>query len=524
VRGVVEGFYGTPWSHDARIDMLTFVGERGMNAYVYAPKDDEKHRARWREPYAAGEQRRFAELAAHAGALGIRFGFAISPGLDIAYESPADRAALLSKLVPLHEHGVTWFLLLVDDIPLQPGLAPRQADLATWLRAQLPGAQLTLCPTEYVGTQPSAYLADLVQRLPPDVGVMWTGPTVCSPAITVADAKAWSAVLGGRAPLVWDNYPVNDGVMAHALHLGPYRGREPGLSEVVAGVLCNPMTQPQASKVALATAAAFLRDPDGYREQAAWQEAIEAVGAAHAEPLGVLARACADGPLALPGELDLAGRVAALDTEIDGPGWAGAVASVAAELRAARSLPEAFDPAGGPLCAEVAPWAAAARAEAEAGLAALRLVQQLRPVATLGGDGRGRAVAPVPPDAMHAAFLMLFSWDAARTTQHVVFGPRFALYPAVVQLADGAAGLDTRLAVREDASVIDRLCRLALAAYDEWCNTTRELRVFVDGSECPVDPDGSFDARGEMVLVRCGPYATRVTSGSTLPFRDARLS
>ena len=83
---------------------------------------------------------------------------------------------------------MSWFLLLLDDIPMRPGLAPRQAELATWLleslRAAVPDATLTVCPTEYVGTQPSPYLADLGAGLPADVDVMWTGPTVCSPTIT----------------------------------------------------------------------------------------------------------------------------------------------------------------------------------------------------------------------------------------------------------------------------------------------------------------------------------------------------
>ena len=40
VRGVVEGFYGTPWKHDARLEVMSFLAARGMNAYAYAPKDD----------------------------------------------------------------------------------------------------------------------------------------------------------------------------------------------------------------------------------------------------------------------------------------------------------------------------------------------------------------------------------------------------------------------------------------------------------------------------------------------------
>src|SRR5262245_35865879 len=212
VRGVVEGFYGEPWSHDARLDVLAFLGDVGMNAYAYAPKDDAKHRAQWRVPYDANEMRRFEELAARAGDAGVRFGFAVSPGLDITYESEADRGVLLAKLRALAALGITWFLLLLDDIPLSPGLAPRQADLAAFVldavRASDPDALLTLCPTEYVGTQSSPYLDGLAAALRADIDVMWTGPTVCSPTITAADARARAAALGGRPPLVWDNYPV----------------------------------------------------------------------------------------------------------------------------------------------------------------------------------------------------------------------------------------------------------------------------------------------------------------------------
>ena len=39
-RGTVEGFYGTPWSHDDRISQLRFYGQFKMNTYIYGPKDD----------------------------------------------------------------------------------------------------------------------------------------------------------------------------------------------------------------------------------------------------------------------------------------------------------------------------------------------------------------------------------------------------------------------------------------------------------------------------------------------------
>jgi hypothetical protein len=58
-----------------------------------------------------------------------------------------------------------------------------------------------------------------------------------------------------------------------------------------------------------------------------------------------------------------------------------------------------------------------------------------------------------------------------------VFGPRFAVYPAVVQLGDGRPGLDVDLALVEDANAIDALCRLALDRYREWTATQRDATL-----------------------------------------------
>src|SRR5690606_2014053 len=51
VRGIIEGFYGTPWPQRNRLDMLEFIARRKMNTYFYAPKDDPYHRRKWAKPY-----------------------------------------------------------------------------------------------------------------------------------------------------------------------------------------------------------------------------------------------------------------------------------------------------------------------------------------------------------------------------------------------------------------------------------------------------------------------------------------
>ena len=525
VRGVIEGFYGPPWSHDARLALVDFLAARQMNAYVYAPKSDPKHREAWRDPYEPADARRFAELTARCRAVGVRFGFAVSPGLDIDYASAADRDALAAKLDPLLADGVDWIVLALDDIPNRPGLASEQADLVGWLVGRT-AARTTLVPTEYVGTHPSDYLSALGAALPPGVDVMWTGPTVCSPRIEADDARAWRAALRDHPLILWDNFPVNDATMEAELHLGPYSGRSAALTDELDGVLCNPMLQPHASKIPLATAAAYLADPSSYPPAAAWARALDDVGGPRAAALGALARACADGPLAAPGELALHELVEHLERDARDPDWAEALGPVRDELirlrDAASVYPEADDD---PLAAELRPWLEQATREAEAGLAALRLLQATRPVALRDEDGRGRAAAPDAESAMIHAFGALFAWSGARQGRVVVGGARFATYAAIVQLPTGEPALDVDLALREDDSAIDRLCRFALREY-------RAVLPDVGAPVCAraglevfeVGADGRFRAPSDTpVVLSWGRQLTRVLAPWSPPFGDARL-
>jgi hyaluronoglucosaminidase len=532
LRGVIEGFYGPPWSQSSRLSVLEFVAERGMNAYVYAPKSDAKHRHRWRDVYDTDELARFEQLARHTSSLGIRFGFALSPGLDIDYRDDRDRAALVDKLAPLLDTGVGWMVLALDDIPSRPGLAGDQGELTTWLLHALhtgwPGAHLTLVPTEYVGTWPTPYLRTLARALPPAVDVMWTGPTVCSPVIRADDARAWAEALDGRRPVLWDNYPVNDTTMERSLHLGPYHGREPELTDELDGVLCNPMLQAHASQVALATAADYLRAPDSYDPEQSWSAALDAVGGTRATAFRALGTACADGPLLPAEQLEVHALVTAVEAAADGPDWPDAVSRLRDHLSAVRRARRAWeDTTDDPLGDEIEPWLAHGAVESEAGLAALRLLQHVRPVVRRAEDGSGKAAAPDAERAMLEAFTMLFAWSAARQGDRVVFGPRFAVYPAVVQLdAGGRAGLDVDLALVEGESAIDKLCRVALGLYQQWARQTPgALEVSADGTAVPLAPDGSFDAPGaRSMLVREGSAVTELAPPlEGPPFPDSRL-
>lgn len=487
--GVVEGFYGTPWSWNDRVEVMQWCAARGLTDYMYAPKDDPKHRNRWREPYDADEIAGFRSLVDGAG---VRIGFAISPGLAMDEGSAADRAALVEKLAPLLALGITHIGLFLDDLPPDPSRSARQrgeahADLAAWLHDRLGGdVLLSLVPTEYIGTLSSPYLDALTRVLPPEIPIGWTGASVVNDEITANDARARVEALGGRAPLLWDNVPVNDAVMADRLFLGPLRGRASELRELCCGYLANPMVQPRASMLPLASIAAWCAGDDAER---GWRDAADALG------WTTFAEAC-DG--ALPQQL-----VRALVAEADGPAWASPANALDAWLTDATSC------AAPGLEGEAAPWVSQAHEEAGLARRALALFRRTRPRFERISDSEWRALAPDPDDVLARAFGVASAWPAVRRAVPCVFGARLAVRPALRQTSTGAWTW-RRDAIEEDSNATDELIRLALDAAAS-LDPAAELTVSVDGEEMGRGEGVPFAVQpGTVVIARHGAAVNRV--------------
>ncbi|WP_037568757.1 beta-N-acetylglucosaminidase domain-containing protein [Phaeacidiphilus oryzae] len=292
LRGTIEGFYGTPWSDQARLDQLDFYAAHKMNVYVYSPKDDPYLRAQWRDPYPADKLAAIKKLVDRATADHVAFTYALSPGLSVCYSSAADEQALTGKLQSLWDIGVRSFAIPLDDISYTTWNC--DADKARWgtgggaagqAQAYLlnqvqkdfidthPGAQpLEMVPTEYSNTTPSPYKSAIAGQLDPRVLVEWTGEAVVPGSITTAQTQQAAQVFGHRI-LIWDNYPVNDYTTSRLL-LAPYTGREPGVTGAIAGLTANPMIQPYASKIALFTAADYLWNSTGYDPQRSWTASL----------------------------------------------------------------------------------------------------------------------------------------------------------------------------------------------------------------------------------------------------------
>ena len=412
-KGVVEGFYGRPWTHDERMDMLSFMSDIGMNAYIYAPKDDPYHRQRWRAPYPEDLLARLSELASHARKRGITFVFAVSPGLSLRYSDRRDQDTLVAKLKALYDAGARAFALLYDDIPAElrheedrkafDGLASAQVSFTNAVYARLKGlsAQISLviCPTQYCGDPSTEYVRKIGAGLDPAIDIMWTGPVVCSKELTLEHTKAVAESL--RRPVTyWDNYPVNDGPMKAELHIGPYTGRSPYLPEAAKGIFLNPMNQAEASKIPLAAAARYLENPAQYDPRSAWEDAVarvlgrEALGAC-----ALFADACTisplhpDDPPGIASAFDRARKRAEAGTLGEA---AGILSSYMLEMKASAAMLR-----GNPnrkFVEEVKPWLDEFSSWAETGLQAARLIQMAETyvAATAAGSRIARLLRGLP--------------------------------------------------------------------------------------------------------------------------------
>ncbi|MGH8876788.1 MAG: beta-N-acetylglucosaminidase domain-containing protein [Stackebrandtia sp.] len=295
-RGLIEGFYGTPWSHAERLDLIDYLGSHRMNTFEYAPKDDPYHREKWREPYPADKLAELGELVDRAVGNHVDFTFALSPGLSICYTSESDYEALIAKFESMYELGVRQFNIPLDDIdydvwhcaadeekygtgPAAAGKA--QADLLSrvqteWATPKGDVGPMQMVPTEYYNVDETPYKESL-RAMDSKVVVHWTGIGVIPTTITREQAADARAVFGHEI-LIWDNYPVND-YIAGRLPLGAYTGRDNGLSAEVSGIISNPMNQPSPSKIALYSFGEYGWNDETYDAVESWERALaEAAG------------------------------------------------------------------------------------------------------------------------------------------------------------------------------------------------------------------------------------------------------
>ena len=280
-RGVVEGFYGTPWSHQARLSLIDFYGRYKMNTYIYGPKDDPYHSSPdWRKPYPEDEAAGIKELVEACRANYVDFVWAIHPGQDIKWNEE-DYAALVAKFEDMYALGVRAFAIFFDDISGDGANPYRQVELLNrlgeeFVKVKGDVAPLIICPTDYnrswANPTERGSLAVYGRELDPSVRVFWTGDYVCSD-LTPATLE-WVGTRIQRPALYWWNFPVTD-YCRHIVMQGPVYGLDQTLTaENLCGFVSNPMEHAEASKLALYGVADYTWNIEDYDPHANWERGL----------------------------------------------------------------------------------------------------------------------------------------------------------------------------------------------------------------------------------------------------------
>lgn len=264
--GIIEGFYGKPWSWAARESTARWLPSAGLDTYLYAPKSDAHLRSHWREDWPAADYAALQSLVTTCRSAGVRFGVGLSPIETRDFSGNiADQKHIKQKLARIAALNPAIVAILFDDIAGSGVDVAQQIAIAGIAANACPDARIIVCPsyyshdprlTEVFGPMRAGYLDDLGKGLDSEVDIFWTGQKVCSTRYTIDEFEQIAEVLK-RPPVLWDNYPVNDGKLTSPfLYLNSFTDRPAGLRKVLRGHLANPMNQPMLSRLPLATLAA----------------------------------------------------------------------------------------------------------------------------------------------------------------------------------------------------------------------------------------------------------------------------
>ncbi|MBQ0149874.1 MAG: beta-N-acetylglucosaminidase domain-containing protein [Bacteroidales bacterium] len=322
-RGVIEGYYGVPYSAEVTKDLFRFMARYKLNTYMYGAKSDPYHSRFWSQPYPETitddqvrlgylSQKMLSEITEVAHASKVNFIWAIHPGdAFTAKESTGINSRIMEKFESMYALGVRQFGVFVDDVgvpydaPSQKICADRLTELQEMVDARwnAPGTSPAdmVKPLHYV-PQLYAYSWNTREKAqqffnslsgtPSKVNIYITGRAVW----TVPNNYDLDLVHEwlGRPVSWWWNYPCNDNDMSKLFPMDMYSNfkdekhidnlarLEDGLNTNT--LILNPMQQGEISKISLFSAADYAWNNAGFDNDRSWAAAIPAVvGADRAE-------------------------------------------------------------------------------------------------------------------------------------------------------------------------------------------------------------------------------------------------
>lgn len=315
-RGLVEGYYGYPYSVEVKKDLMHHMMRYKMNTYLYGAKSDPYHSQMWKDEYPktiTAEQEKngwltqdmIKELSSESEATKVNFIWAIHPGNEFLGSNTAI-ADIMSKFEKMYGLGVRHFGVFVDDvgIPSSDADMKKNADRLAGLQQAIeekwnanPASPadtvrpLHFVPQIYCNSFASSQdqrqrFMSALSKVPSYITVYSTGQGVWS----VPNSEHTATIMSefGRPMGWWWNYPCNDNADGQLYPMDMYSNfvdmpavgnssRLPSSLTNCQGLVANPMQQGEVAKTSLFSIADYAWNNSGFDNNASWEASFKAL-------------------------------------------------------------------------------------------------------------------------------------------------------------------------------------------------------------------------------------------------------
>ena len=312
-RGLVEGYYGYPYSLSVKKSLMRFMMRLKMNTYMYGAKSDLYHSAKWEEPYPKTltktdieygrmSQDMVKDLSKTSQATKVNFIWAIHPGNDFVGQ-PNVVTRIMKKFSSMYDLGVRQFAIFVDDVDVPTSeadcktnaehlTAVQKAIDAKWNKAgSAPEARvrpLHFVPQVYtlswVGEADRKRFFKALSAVPSDITIYTTGWGVWT--VPNSNDLATMHTELGRPVAWWWNYPCNDNADEQIYTSDMYTNfmemravdNNARLQKELKnglGVVSNPMQQGMVSRIALFSVADYAWNNAKFDNMTSWKKAFK---------------------------------------------------------------------------------------------------------------------------------------------------------------------------------------------------------------------------------------------------------
>ncbi len=315
-RGLVEGYYGYPYSVEVKKDLMRYMMRYKMNTYLYGAKSDPYHSQMWADAYPTSitaeqekngwlTQNMIRELSRVSEETKVNFIWAIHPGNEFL-GSGTVITDIMSKFQKMHALGVRQFGVFVDDVsvPSSDADMKKNADRLAALQTAIEerwntdgaAATDTVRPLHFV---PQIYCnsfassVDQRQRFMSALGKVQDYITVYSTGQgvwSVPNNSHTTTVVDefGRAMSWWWNYPCNDNADGQLYPMDMYSNfvdmpsvgngeRMPSTLSNCQGIVANPMQQGSMARTPLFSIADYAWNNTAFNNQQSWEASFRSL-------------------------------------------------------------------------------------------------------------------------------------------------------------------------------------------------------------------------------------------------------